>query len=141
MRYLIAGFLCLLVTSAGPIEGQNTCQGVDRTSAVFLANFRGMMSASGAGLRARFSLPSVPPSEIILVTDPATCARAGQAADSVMTSWDPTDPPIATTAPLYVIKIGTSYAVVDVSDPDPNDEYASVFVFGPGWVFRGIVAM
>lgn len=141
MRYLIVGFLCLLVTSAAPIQGQNTCHVADRHSAVFLANFRGMMAASGAGLRTKFSLPLVPASEITLVADSATCARAGQAADSVMSSWDPTDPPIATTAPLYVIKIGTSYAVVDLSDPDPNDEYASVFVFGPAWVYRGILAM
>lgn len=141
MKHLIAGLLCVSITSASAGQAQNPCHSPHRQSAVLLADFRAMMSPAGAGVRAKLSLPVVPASEIVLVADSATCARAIQAADSMMTVWNPADPPGPTTYPIYVLRIGTSYAVVDLSDNSSSSEYASVFFFGPGWVFRRMLAM
>jgi hypothetical protein len=102
-----------------------------------------MMSSEGATLRTKFGLSVVPANQITLVTDNQVCARAGAAADSVMTVWDPSDPPVATTNAIYVIQVGTAYAVVDLNDPSPNpkSEFSSVFIFGPLWDYRGIVEL
>lgn len=141
MKYLLAGLLCVMITSASRVQGQSRCHGPDRYSAVLLASFRSMMSPAGAPVRARVSLPVVPPSEIVLVADSATCARAIAAADSMMTVWNPSDPPAANTTPFYVMRVGTFYAVADLSVPQPNSEFAPVFVFGPAWVWRGMLVM
>lgn len=141
MKHLIAALLCISITSASRVQGQNPCHGPDRMSAVLLADFRSMMTPAGAEVRAKLSLPVVPASEIVLVADSATCARAIQAADSMMTVWTPADPPGPITYPIYVMRIGTSYAIVDLSDDSSTSEYASVFFFGPDWVFRQMLAM
>ena len=79
-------------------------------------------------------------SAITLVADPAVCARAGLAADSIFKVWEPTATLDPTTDPIYVIKIGTSYAVIDLNNTDDSD-FDWVFIFGPLWEYRGSARM
>jgi hypothetical protein len=140
MKYLVAGLLCIFITSASAVKSQSRCHSSDRYSAILLAKFRSINSPAGAPVRARMSLPVVAPSEIVLVADSATCAQAIAAADSMVTVWNPSNPKEPTTTQFYVMRIGTSYALTDLS-PQPNSEFAPVLVFGPGWVYRGMLAM
>ena len=126
---------------ARPALGQATCHWPDHNSADVIYQINGMMDSGAIGAQARldFGVPLVPPSEIILVSDSATCARAGQAVDSLLHVWSPkaTIPPWQ--VPLYVFKIGTSYAAMDRSTPR-QPAYWVIF-FTPLWAFTTILRM
>jgi len=118
---------------AHPAFGQAICHGADEHSASVIYQINRMMDSSGAQARVDFGVPLVPSSEITLVADSATCARAGQAVDSVLHVWNPTATIPAWQTPLYVFKIGTSYAAMDRSTPS-QDAYWVMF-FTSGWAF------
>lgn len=120
--------------------GQQTCHAADVNSAHFIQTLKAVMDTSHSVLRAKLNLPLVSPSQITLVTDPAICARAGLAADSIFKVWEPTATLDPTTDPIYVITIGTSFAVADLNNPD-DSSFDWVFVFGPLWEYRGGIGM
>jgi hypothetical protein len=122
------------------VTGQQTCHGPDVNSAHFIQTLNAMMDTSQSAFRAKLQMPLVSSSAITLVTDPALCAQAGFAADSVFKVWEPTVTLDPTTDPIYVIKIGTSYAVADLNNPDDSD-FDFVFIFGPLWEYRGGMRM
>jgi hypothetical protein len=99
-----------------------------------------MMDTSQSAFRAKLQMPLVSSSAITLVTDATVCAQAGLAADSIFKVWEPTATLGPTTDPIYVIKIGTSYAVADLNSPDTSDG-DWVFIFGPLWEYRGSIGM
>jgi hypothetical protein len=126
------------------LMAQNTCHAADRNSDLFVKQFQALMGTDqdAVQLRARFNLSLVPISQIVLVSDPTVCARTGAAADSMMTVWDSTDPAVPTTAPIYVIKIGTSYAMADLNAPPAyQEERTSIWIFGPLWEYRGMLSL
>jgi hypothetical protein len=128
------------LTAFHSAPGQQTCHGADVNSAHFIQTLSAMMDTSQAAFRAKLQMPLVSSSAIVLVTDAAVCARAGLAADSIFKVWEPTATLDPTTDPIYVIKIGTSYAVADLNSPDDN-EFDWVFLFGPLWEYRGSITM
>lgn len=83
-------------------------------------------------------MPLVKPSAIVLVTDAKVCARAGFAADSMLKIWEPTAKLGTTHDPLYVIKIGSSFAVADMNSPSDSDGDL-IWIFEPLWEYRGII--
>lgn len=125
-----------------PLSAQQTCHSADVNSTHFIQTLVAMMDTAAArtALRTKLQLPLVAASQITLVTDSTVCARAGQAADSVFKVWEPSQTLDPTTDPLYVIKIGTSYAVADLNNVD-DGESDFVFIFGPLWEYRGSVWM
>ncbi len=130
----------ILSIVAPTTNAQSTCAAADNNSVHFIYSLGKMMGVNDGATRARLQLPVVAPSQITLVSDSPTCARAGFAADSIVTVWVPGSTPIPTTAPLYVIKIGTSYAVADLNSPSTS-EFDWVFIFGPLWEYRGALRM
>lgn len=132
--------VCLCVLALRSVGAQASCHAADRNSAHFIQTVKAMMDSSQSGMRAQLQLPVVAASQIVLVADTTVCARAGLAADSLVRVWNPD----ATFTPgpfsLYVIQVGTSYAVVDKSSP-PAGEFDWVFFFGPLWEYRGAVWM
>ncbi|HEV7388799.1 MAG TPA: hypothetical protein VGN73_09315 [Gemmatimonadaceae bacterium] len=116
-----------------PVFGQAICHAADDNSAAVIYQISLMMDSTHAQARSEFGVPLVQPSEIALVSDPATCARAGQAVDSLVHVWNPsaTTPPWST--PLYVFRIGTSYAAMDRSTL--NQPAYWVLFFTSAWAF------
>jgi len=95
------------------------------------------MDADMSDFRTSYNIPLVTSSQIILVTDSTTCARAGQAMDAFASTIDPTSRPAATT-PLFVFQIGTqSFAVVDLLSPNDNDA-DFIYLFDSLWNFKGV---
>jgi len=133
-------WLMPLLLASNSASSQQTCHGADVNSAAFIKGLNAMMDTSQSGFRASLQMPLVTASAITLVTDPAVCAQAGFAADSIFKVWAPSAILPATTAPIYVIKIGTSYAVVDLNSPDTSDG-DWVFIFGPLWEYRGSISL
>lgn len=138
--------LFLLLAVSFPLQSlraQNACHASDDNSVQFVASFKAMMDNKFAGMRAKLGVPQVDPSQVVLVSDSTTCALAGAAVDSLMNTWDTTSPTLPpSTDPIYVIQIGTAYAVIDLNSPtDDGTEFDSVFVFSAGWVYRGMLAM
>jgi hypothetical protein len=121
------------------VTGQQTCHAADSNSAHFITTLNAMMTTSSPS-RAKLQIPLVSSSAITLVADPTVCAQAGFAADSIFKVWEPTVTLDATTNPIYVIKIGTSYAVADLNNTD-GSEFDWVFIFGPLWEYRGSIRM
>jgi hypothetical protein len=133
-----------LMLHADMLSAQNTCHTADKYSDLFIKQFQSLMGSDedAMRLRARFNLPVVPSSQILLVSDSTVCAKIGAAADSMMTLWDPTDPAVASTIPVYVIQIGSSYAMVDLNaPPEYREERTSVWIFGPASEYRGMLAL
>ena len=144
---VFTGAVRIGVLLALPICGliaQNTCHASDRNSDLFVKQFQALMGADSDAvqLRARFNLPLVSISQIVLVSDSTICARMGAAADSMMTVWDSTDPAVPSTTPLYVVQIGTSYAMADLNaPPEYQEERTSIWIFGPLWEYRGMLSL
>jgi hypothetical protein len=91
------------------------------------------------GLRATFHLPAVKPEDVRLITDPAVCARAGRAFDSLARAWVPKKPPASEShyRPLYIFQVGKSYGVVDLNSPNESDcDFISFFE--SGWKYSGV---
>jgi hypothetical protein len=131
----------VLSLSSSLARAQNTCHAGDMNSARFNQSLGSMMASDASAFRAKLQMPLVPSSQIFLVSNPTTCARAGLAADSIVKVWVPnaTHPP--TIAPLYVIQIGDSFAVADLNSPQSGGEYGMLFIFGPLWEYRGSIGM
>ena len=134
--------LPLLLIAFNPLAAQQTCHKADVNSTHFIETLVAMMDTAAArtALRTTLKLPVVAASLITLVTDSGVCARAGQAADSVAKVWEPSMTLDPTTDPLYVIKVGNSYAVADLNNVDDGDG-DFLFIFGPLWEYRGLVLM
>jgi hypothetical protein len=131
--------LLSFVFLARPALGQAACHGADHHSADVIYQITRMMDSrvDQAQTRGEFGIPLVSPSEITLVADSATCARAGQVVDSLLHVWNPTATIPAWQVPLYVFKIGTSYATMDRSTP--NQPAYWVKFFTPLWGFTTIL--
>jgi len=140
MRIFAIPCVIAVLLSPRPASAQNTCHGADLHSARFVQGLNRMMTPEQTAFRAKLQMPSVTSSDIVLVSDATTCAKAGVAADSIVKVYVPTATHPPTTAPLYVIRIGTSYAVVDLNSA-PNSSYDWVFIFGPLWEYRGSIGM
>jgi hypothetical protein len=133
VSFLVA--LCL----ARPTFGQATRHTADQHSADVIYQINQMMDSGQAQARLDFGVALVTPSEITLAADSATCARAGQAVDSLLHVWNPTATIPAWQTPLYVFKIGTSYAAMDRTTPN-RPEYWVIF-FSSAWAFTAALGM
>ena len=115
-----------------------TCRTADVTSGRLVGMVKGMMEPKDSALRRILGVPLVATSQVTLTTDAAVCARAGQALDSLGHALAPNEPPIPPfDDPLYVVKIGSSFAVVDTNALPHGHRYL-VFYFGPLWEFKKI---
>jgi hypothetical protein len=140
MRKLTILFIGMLVVSSRSATAQSTCHVADRNSARFIQGLNAMMDSSQAAFRAKLQMPLVTSSQIVLVSDSATCARAGLAADSIVKVFVPGATPPPSTDPLYVIRVGTSFALADLNSPS-LEHFQWVFIFGPLWEYRGTIGM
>jgi len=139
MRKIFVLLGAVILLSADSVSGQAVCASADPKSHRLIGVLKNMMESDAAAARASVSLPLVSMSELVLVSDPKVCARAGQAADSVFRTWSP-GATFTTNPPLYVIRVGTSFVVADLSaPPNPHNEFDTVFVFGPRWEFRSLM--
>ena len=140
MRKLRILYIGIVILSARSAMAQSTCHVADRNSARFIQGLNAMMDSSQAAFRAKLQMPLVNSSQIVLVSDSATCARAGLATDSIVKVFVPGATPPPSTDPLYVIKVGTSFALADLNSPSV-EHFQWVFFFGPLWEYRGIIGM
>lgn len=136
-----AYFLSAALLFARPTLGQGPCHTADQYSASVIYQVDRMMDSIPilAVGRAQFGVPLVTPAEITLVADSATCVRAGQVVDSLLHKWNPTATIPARTVPIYVYKIGTSYAAAEPGT-DPPAPYWVMF-FTSVWGFKAVLRM
>jgi hypothetical protein len=137
-RSLIAATALAMCTSVA--HAQNTCHAADQYSARFIQGIKAMMDSSNSVLRARLQMPLVASSAIVLISDSAVCARAGVASDSIVKVIVPTASQAPTTAPLYVIGVGSSFVVADLN-ASSESRLEVLFLFGPLWEYRGAFSM
>jgi hypothetical protein len=139
MRLLALVVLVALVLDSC-FTSRNTCRGANGWHSEHFIN--GLRSSTKAGSpfhSGRLSIPVVPPSDVSLVTDPAICARAYAAIDTLTATWAPVSPAESAPDPgIYLIKVGDWHAIVPL---EQQEHYTSVFIFGPRWDFRFILAM
>lgn len=121
---------------------QATCHAPDDESARVIYQISGMMDTAQrmTQIRSDFGIPLVSLSEIVLVSDSAVCARAGQALDSLLHVWNPNATiPAVWPEPLYVFKIGSSFAAMDRSTP--NQPAYWVIFLSPLWAYKAVLRM
>ena len=141
MTYLLL-LTGLLVAVHGIQAGaqSNTCHTAGNKSAFVIMAVNALMKPESAQLRTRFGLSLVSRTQIVLVSDSATCARAGQALDSLVRAWTPNQPhPAANSNSLYVVQVGSYFAVVDENDRPP-EQPPFMFYFSPLWEFRTMLS-
>jgi len=130
----------LLTLASLPLQAQSrTCHAANDTSANVIKAVNAMMTPQAGSLRSQAGIPLVSSSEIVLVTDASICARAGQALDSLAYAWAPTQPASpANSDALYVIQLGSDYAVVD--PPSAKLEHFGLILYFSGvWALRTMV--
>jgi hypothetical protein len=137
-RSLFFGSIFIAFSSPALAQSSATCHGADDFSRDLTAMVQFLMAPKNTAVRTKLGVPLVSTSSVTLASDPAVCLRAGQALDSigrVMAPGQPDPPPSSN--PLYVVQIGSSFAVLDRNIPVPEHDYY-VFYFGPLWDFRRI---
>jgi hypothetical protein len=135
MRIITAAIISLVSFIGVSARAQSTCHAADRRSDHFISVVNRMMGADRGPTRASIGLPLVDTSQVTLVSDPAICARAGQALDSLNHALRPEVAiPPPDTLPLYVLRVGSFYAVADLNYPSSN-HYDFLFFFGALWQF------
>jgi hypothetical protein len=129
----------LLCYVAGRASAQSaTCHVADDFSNHLVAMIQSLMVPRDSALRRILGVPLVSTSQVTLVTDSVVCAQAGQAVDSVGRLFAPNEPePAASSDPLYVVQIGSSFGVLDKNGPIPQ-HYYHIMYFGPAWEYRSL---
>jgi hypothetical protein len=138
MRNIMAVILAILSVRGSAILAQSTCHTPDQNSDHFITVVKQMMGPDSTGVRAYIGLGIVDTAQIALVSDSTICARAGQALDSLNLVLKPgvTIPP-ADTLPLYVLQVGSSFAVADLNYRSAND-FDHLFFFTALWQFMNV---
>jgi hypothetical protein len=135
VQLLLAGFFVVVHSVQAGAQSKKTCHAADNESANVVRAVNALMKTESAQLRARLGVPFVSPSQIALVSNSIVCARAGQSLDSIAGAWVPNQPqPPANSNPLYVMRVGSYFAVVDENGPPP-DQSQFIFYFSPLWEF------
>jgi hypothetical protein len=138
MRIAVEVLVATLFVAASAVKAtaqSNTCHAADGGSANVIRAVNALMKPELESLRTRFGVPFASASQIALITDPRICARAGQALDSLASAWAPSQPqPPENSNPLYVVQLGSYFAVVDHSGPS-LEHYHLIFYFSPLWKF------
>lgn len=135
MRFRALVFWLVISLYPAIAFSQNTCHAANDTSARIITLINNLMDPSLSAGRASLGIPTVAPANVVLVTDTAACARAGQAVDSVLHVWNPTTQIPTPPNPLYVIQVGTAYAVADYDSPNPTNLSRWLLVFGSAWQY------
>jgi hypothetical protein len=133
-RRLKIALLVLITVSAASsaLDAQSiigTCAPTDTTSARLITAFTSIdtsQTASDSVGRVKLGLTGVTPSQIVAVTDNAVCTRAAKAIDAQRTRK-------SDRLTLYVVAVGTSYAVLDRTVIGHG--YAVAWVFDHNWNF------
>jgi hypothetical protein len=135
---VVAVIVSILSVRGNAILAQSTCHAQDQRSDHFIAVVKQMMGPDGAPARAHLGLGIVDTTQILIVSDSAICARAGQALDSLNLALNPgaTIPP-PDTLPLYVLQVGSSFAVADLNYSSTND-FDHLFFFTSLWQFMNV---
>ena len=104
-------WLVLATSLAVHASAQSVCRPADQASADLIEEMGRYSSASGgdaAVMRDSLRLPSVPRSQVVLVTNESTCKKARTTYETSLST-----PGFTFSGRLYVVKIGTVYAVLD----------------------------
>jgi len=144
MRYLTILASAVAIGCAPPpsLRAQAACHVADESSAGVIAVLKRLMTSEYAAARTNLGLPLVPPSSIVLVSDAGVCARAGQAADSLVRVWNPnTQVPSGSTDPLYVFKIGSSHGVLDLHSNNEGVHWLFMIFFDSVWAYTARMAI
>ena len=139
MRTIISiSILAIFVSLPSSVGAQATCKTADEMSSHFGVVLNRMMTAERAVGRTQLGLPLVDSTQIVLVSDAAVCARAGEALDSLSNASYPELPPMPPSSrPLYVFKVGSAYAVIYLP-PDNTGDGDLMFIFDSAWKDTGI---
>lgn len=129
-------FLLLISLYPAVSSSQNTCHAADDNSARIITLINNLMDPSVSARRTALGIPTATPANVTLITDPATCARVGQAVDSVVRVWNPTTQvPTPATNPLYVFQVGTAYAAADYDSSNSTNLSRWLLIFGSMWQY------
>jgi hypothetical protein len=80
-------------------------------------------------------VPFLTASEVTLVTDETSCVRARHALDSLVHATNPHAPSELPARALYVVKLGTYNALVDLTTRVEGDYMLDLF--DPSWAYLG----
>jgi hypothetical protein len=119
------------------IASPQSCFASDTASVRIIARLQELVTGTSPGVvksRAMFHLPSFSASQVTLVTDDSSCVRARQAEDSVIHT-NPRAPATIPARQLYVVKVGTYNAVVDLGNRVEGDVMLSLS--DPNWAYLG----
>jgi hypothetical protein len=137
MRKNLIAALCFFVAlPTAPITAQS-CQPADSLSSDMIDELNSLMAPTDTVVRGSLQLPSVATSQIALVTDQTVCMRAWQAVDSTVRATNPSAPANSAPRPLYVVTVGTYWAVVD---PRAHvGEWFPMYFFDPAWKYLNML--
>jgi hypothetical protein len=139
LRQLETALLAVIVASAARgstrvLAVSGTCASSDARSERLIANFKAFVGKTDMGgtiEKTTMGVKTVTPAQVALVTDKWICTKAAEAFDKTLI------PEIKrSTYALYVIKLGSSYAVEDTKMLQAGFETARVF--DSKWKYIGV---
>jgi hypothetical protein len=131
LRPLVTTLLLIIATTVVGAPG-GTCAQKDERSDRLIANFKafvGKTDMGGTVEKTTLGLRDVTPSQVSLVTDNAVCAKAAAA-------FNTTQLQKRSKYTLYVVALGSSYAVEDTKMLQAGFETADVF--DRTWKYIGV---
>ena len=143
MRYhAVAVITAGLFAGPATLSAQRVCHAADDSSSRVISMINGLMAPELSARRDSVGLPLASPDEIGLTTDSAVCARAGRAVDSLVRVLMPTSQPQpGSINPLYVFKIGSSFAVLDSHSPTNDAPHRVVLFFNALWGYSFMIRL
>jgi hypothetical protein len=116
-----------------------SCMSADTSSSRIITTIQRIVTGTSkaAQTRAMLHLPSLSASQVTLVSNDTSCARARQAQDSLVHATNTDAPTVMPFRPLYVIKLGTYNALVDPTARSERDFMLGFF--DPAWVYLGSI--
>lgn len=119
---LVAAAICAIST---PSSARSACHAPNASTTIIADYMRRLVHATGdddyVGTRERYGIATVPDSEIVVVSDDATC-RSARA--TLMAAW----PGVDASAPVYVVRAGTVYVAWVDAPPSRTSEFSSYMV-------------
>jgi hypothetical protein len=130
IRQCVVAAFVLHIPALAQAQG---CHGADDQSVRTISLINAIMVPKDTALRRKLQIPTVSPSQVILVTDSTVCTRGLAAVDSLIHATNPDAPNPIPTRNIYVITLGPSYyAMVDLGKAG---EWQPVLFFTSLWAY------
>ena len=115
------------------------CRAADSTSSFLISQMKRIATATEepyTTMRDSLKIPAVSASQVTLVTQEATCKKAGERLDAEIVRLEGTP---SVQRKIYLIKMGNTYAAIDTDYKTPGSEWRPMVIMTNQYKFLSVL--